>query len=392
MYEESEMKLLICEWNAYMQEDFEMTLKKHRIPFRGVSYCFDNLYEDAYFEDKFPRFIHEDQYDAVFTFNYFPVLAKVCHQENILYIAWCYDNPLDIRNVKDTLGLSTNRVFFFDRAQYLGYKNMGFDTVYHLPLAVSTDRLDVLTYTGEDIRRFSSEISFVGKLYPSDLDYLIAPLSQALKDVLLSMVDTQLKVYGNYFLNEAITDDLLALINMEYAKVPAYAQFRLTREELSYALATQITRIERLTILGQLAKTHQVKVYSRENHPYLSATTYCGTAQYNTEMPKIFKLSKINLNINLKISQTGLPLRVIDILGAGGFLLTNYQEEYNEHFVNERDIVIYDSIEDAVAKADYYLTHEDKRLAIAANGHAVVQEHYSYEHLIAVLLQTVGLL
>lgn len=386
------MNLLICEWNAYMQNDFEMTLRKHQIPFRGVSYCFDDIYEDEYFERKFPQFIREDAYDAVFTFNYFPLVAKVCHQENVMYIAWCYDNPLDVRHVEDTLGLSTNRVFFFDQVQYLGYKNAGFDTVFHLPLAVSAERLDALVYTEADIARFSSEISFVGKLYPSDLDYLIAPLSQPLKDVLLSMVDTQLKIYGNYFLNEAITDDLLGLINMEYAKAPAYAQLHLTRKELSYALATQITRIERLTILGQLAKSHQVKVYSRENHPYLAATTYCGTAQYHTEMPKIFKLSKINLNINLKISQTGLPLRVMDILGAGGFLLTNDQAEYREHFVNERDIVIYDSIEDAVAKADYYLNHEDQRREIAAHGHKIVKEHYSYEHLIAVLLQTVGLL
>ncbi|MDO5572636.1 MAG: DUF3880 domain-containing protein [bacterium] len=386
------MKLLICEWNAYMQDDFEATLKKHHIPFRGVSYCFESVYEDEYFEAKFPRFIHEDVYDAVVTFNYFPLVAKVCHRENIMYIAWCYDNPLDARNVEDTLGYPTNRVFFFDKVQYLGYKNAGFDTAYHLPLAVSTDRLDALTYTEEDIRRFSSEISFVGKLYPSDLDYLMAPLSQPLKDVLLSMVSTQMKIYGNYFLNEAITDDLLGLINMEYAKTPAYAEHHLTREELSYALATQITRIERLTILGHLAQTHQVKMYSRENHPYLAATTYCGTAQYNTEMPKIFKLSKINLNINLKISQTGLPLRAIDILGAGGFLLTNYQKEYEEHFVSGRDIVIYDSIEDAVAKADYYLAHEEERARIAHNGYEIAKEHYSYEHLIAVLLQTVGLM
>ena len=386
------MKLLVCEWNAYMQNDFEMTLKKHQIPFHGVSYCFDNIYEDEYFEAKFPRFIHEDHYDAVFTFNYFPIVAKVCAKEGIMYIAWCYDNPLDVLNVAETLGLPTNRVFFFDKMQCQGYKNKGFDTVYHLPLAVSVDRLAALTYTDEDILRFSSEISFVGKLYESDLEYLIAPLSQPLKDVLLSMVDTQLKIYGNYFLNDAITDDLLAMINLEYTKVPAYAGLHLTREALSYALATQITRIERLTILGQLAKSHQVKVYSRENHPYLADTTYCGTAQYNTEMPKIFKLSKINLNINLKISQTGLPLCVIDILGAGGFLLTNYQEEYNEHFVNERDIVIYDSIEDAVAKADYYLANEDKRREIAANGHEIAKQHYSYEHLIAVMLQTVGLL
>ena len=38
----------------------------------------------------------------------------------------------------------------------------------------------------------------------------------------------------------------------------------------------------------------------------------------------MFANSKVNLNITLRNIKTGIPLRALDIMGAGGFLLTNY--------------------------------------------------------------------
>ena len=42
--------------------------------------------------------------------------------------------------------------------------------------------------------------------------------------------------------------------------------------------------------------------------------------------------------------RTGIPLRVWDILGAGGFLLTNFQVELPDYFENGKDIVYYEDI------------------------------------------------
>ena len=41
---------------------------------------------------------------------------------------------------------------------------------------------------------------------------------------------------------------------------------------------------------------------------------------------------KIYLNMTIKPIQTGLPLRIFDIMGCGGFLMTNYQAELPEYF------------------------------------------------------------
>ena len=64
-----------------------------------------------------------------------------------------------------------------------------------------------------------------------------------------------------------------------------------------------------------------------------------------------------------------MPLRAIDIMGAGGFLLTNYQSDFLKDFVPGEDMGMYDSVEDCISKCEYYLKHEDERKSIALNGY-----------------------
>ena len=96
-------------------------------------------------------------------------------------------------------------------------------------------------------------------------------------------------------------------------------------------------------------------------------------------MPSAFHNAKINLNISLKVIQSGIPLRVFDVLGCGGFLITNYQHEIAECFENGRELVIYEDIPDLIVKVNYYLTHENERLRIAQNGYEKVKSEYTFE-------------
>ena len=116
-----------------------------------------------------------------------------------------------------------------------------------------------------------------------------------------------------------------------------------------------------------------------------------GTCDYYDQMPKVFKASKINLNITLKIIQSGIPLRVMDILGSGGFLLTNYQPEIAEYFVDGEEVVMYESIEDAYEKAIFYIRNNDKRHQIAQNGHNKVRELFSYEKQLKSIFEIAGI-
>lgn len=368
------MQILALNFGAYTWEDIRYTLCRNNVKLKELRYCFRDKHEDEFFTEYFDRMLREVRYDAVFTVNYMPLVAKSCQKMGVRYISWSYDNPLNVEQIEDTLGFETNYVFLFDRVQTKGYQKKGYQNVYHMPLAVNPGRLSKIQVSREEAKKFGADISFVGKLYQSPFPELIKPLSEYDRGFLQAAVDAQLRVYGGYFLDELLTDEVMERINKQYPDT-----FSVSKEQMAYAMASYVTRMERLMILGLLSGHHSLKLYSREKNELLKNVIYMGSATYMYQMPKIFAASRLNLNITLKISQTGIPLRALDILGCGGALFSNYQEELAEAFIPGEDFIMYESIEDAADKAAFYLEHEDIRRRIAENGRKKVFEQFSYE-------------
>ncbi len=104
------------------------------------------------------------------------------------------------------------------------------------------------------------------------------------------------------------------------------------------------------------------------------------------QMPLVFKQSRINLNISLRSIKSGIPQRAFDIMGSGGFLLSNYQADFLYDFIPGKDFDYYESKEDLLAKIDYYLSHEDERQAIAGNGHDKIAAAHTYRHRVREML------
>lgn len=104
-----------------------------------------------------------------------------------------------------------------------------------------------------------------------------------------------------------------------------------------------------------------------------------GTVDYHTQMPLVFAGSRINLNISLRSIHSGIPLRVLDIMACGGFVLSNWQPEIAEYFEEGVEIVTFNSLEECMDKIAYYLAQEEERVKIAANGQKKVRELFSYQ-------------
>ena len=110
---------------------------------------------------------------------------------------------------------------------------------------------------------------------------------------------------------------------------------------------------------------------------------------YWTEMPKVFRASKINLNFTIPNIKSGIPLRMWDVMGAGGFLMTNYQAEIPLYLKEGTDLVCFEDERDLVEKTHYYLAHEEDRKEIAGNGYKRVKEKHSYLQRITEMLNIV---
>lgn len=380
------MKILFIDWWTYTYDDMADGFNRLGISFDLWRYIFKDKNDDESFECELIKRLKSGIYNAVYSTNYFPVIAKCCEECKTLYISWSYDNPLNVTNIEDTLVFETNKVFLFDKVQVETFRQKGYSNVFHLPLAANCHRLNSVNLSEEDWKYYGTDIGFVGKLYPALLNEYMVGMTEYQKGYLQSICDVQQQLYGYYIVDDLLDDKLIGEINDNFFKLRGDRSVTFSKEALSYAISCQATRNERILLLALLANHFNVNLYCYEDHEILGKVNYKGTVDYISEMPKAFKASKINLNINLKISQSGVPLRVMDILGCGGFLLSSYQPEVAEYFENGKEVVLYESIDDAFDKAKWYIEHEDERTKIAMAGHKKVVQCFSYEKQISAML------
>lgn len=370
------MRILFYDMGSYTYQDFLYYLGKAGHHCRTVYYHFPDKFEDEFFIHRFTQYLTEASYDVVVSVNFFPLVAQLCHKHHIKYLSWCYDSPLE-ECLKEYFSYETNYIFLFDRIEAEQYQAEGYTRVFHLPLAVNTERLDALTYTPAQAASYRADVSFVGHLYDSPLDALLYPADDYCKGFVEGLIQAQLRIYGYNFLDTLITDEFLERLNDSYKKMGQTA-VTLNRRGLSYAIAAQITHLERTFLIEQMGELYDTRFYSTRPYDFATPVKSCGPVKYHTEMPAVFRYSRLNLCPTLKSIQSGIPLRSLDILGAKGVLFSNYQPELAEYFEDEKDVILYGSMEDAFAKADFYLKHEDLREEIAVNGYRRVREEFSY--------------
>ena len=383
------MNILLYDFlNSYIQYDLVYFLKKAGHNCNNVLYR-DGIdkYEDDAFTSRMEKDLSEGSYDLVITTNFWPVVSKVCKNHDLKYVSWFFDSPPNLPTT-DCMDFACNEIFFFARADYETYKNMGLTNIHYLPLAVNVDRLNSIK---TDYCKYESEISFVGKLYESMLPSLTSHMDDYQKGYIDAVVNMQMQLYGAYIIDDAITEEFAHKVRMRYKSLSDKA-IQITKKELAWAVASYVTHLERMTLLSILSKKHQVKLYtydlSDKEKELLPNVEYMGPVDYLNEMPQVFRASKVNLCPVLKANRSGIPLRALDIMGCGGFLLSSYQQELFEYFIDGEECVMYSSLEDAFAKAQFYLGRDDLRKKIAQAGIARIEEAFRYEDRIEALLGT----
>lgn len=367
------MKVLFWQWNAFMQKGIEKAFEKINIAYEVFYYQPKDWENDAEFERKLLGALESSGSDVLFSVNYAPIASCVCQKKGVKYVSWVYDSPVHIRDIS-SFANECNRIYFFDRGQCESYEKQGYTNVFHMPLAVDESVWNLSEVVSE---KYKCDVAFVGQLYESDFNYLMGPVSQYYRGRMDGIVCAQGQIYGAYLLDELITDELMQELNEFYVKA-SKGKFRVTKAEMEYACAKEVTGRERKLALSLLASRYKLNLYSKDKLNGVPVRA-CGYVDYYTQMPMAFAGAKINLNISLKTIRTGIPLRVLDVLSCGGFLITNYQEELFEYFEPGEDLVVYEDVKDLVYKVDYYLRHDGERERIAANGRKKVRELFAFE-------------
>ena len=375
------MKIIFLDWPCFCKEDSVAALSAlgHSVSF--FSHPEYDLRKSETFDQAFDRFCKTGTFDCVFSYNFYPLVSEGCKRNGIKYISIVYDAP-HVSLYSYTIVYPCNHVFLFDQTQYQELSSMGITTVHYLPLAANTGRIEMLLSRPHTPERYQSDISFVGSLYNEDHNLFdrLSSLSDYTKGYLEAIMEAQLKIYGYYFIEEVLPKKVLEEMK---SSMPYHAGFTgiQTDEYIygNYFIGRKLTEMDRIRTLNSVAKYHPLQLYTLNRSYCAPGIKNMGTVDYDNEMPYVFHYSKINLNITLKSIKSGIPLRAIDIMAAGGFLLTNFQADFLEHFIPNEDFVYYDDLDDLNNKIQYYLSHENEREWIAKNGQEKIRQYHSFE-------------
>ncbi len=379
------MNILLLAWKSFGNEDIVDAFQKlgHQV----VSYPFSDNGEKTTEELKaeIRQAVSSHSPDFLFSFNYFPAASMVCKEIALPYVSWIYDSPY-VRLYHYTVNYPTNHIFTFDKTQYLEFHNAGIQTVHYLPMAANTERLSAMN-DWESFRAtpwFNRHpVAFVGSLYTEKHQFYqrMDKISPYTRGYLEGLMAAQKQVYGYNFIQELLPKHIIRDMQNALPLQPANDSVESVEYLFAqYVINRQLTAMERQELLSAAASRFSLDLYTPERTVTMEGCTNHGPVDYYDYAPYVFRQAKINLNITLRSILSGIPLRAFDIMGAGGFLLTNFQSDFLDFFVPGEDFVFFENKADLLEKIAYFLQHEEERAAIAQNGLEKISARHTYVH------------
>ena len=390
------MRVLYYTWDEFNAQDGIDSFREMGCDVTAIRYEWQNLGHDDTFERALLEELRKKEngapyYDFVFSYNFFPVVSIACKKTDTPYLCLVFDSPfLPLTSVE--IDNPRNHIYTFDRKQAQMMRAQGHETMHYSPLGVKGDRVRRMT-EGLENKPYAYDICFLGTLYDDEYDFYdqITYLPPDLKGYFDGVIAAQEHVFGYDMIGEESVVSAAQIARMhEYVNIQRTEYFTMDENiVLRDLLRKKVTKNERPKLLAMLAKYFQVDLYTRKDQKIPEGVRAHGFADYYREMPRIFHRAKINLNLTLRTIISGIPLRVLDVMAAGGFLITTFQEEVAARFADGEELVIATTPEDLLEKCAYYLTHDGERERIAAAGRKKVLEHYDYKQILKNMLDQI---
>lgn len=379
------MRILFIEWNSIGNDYIIKEFKKHGCDV--ILYPINIREEDTRRDEKVATdvaaSIIKNQCKYVFSFNYFPTVAIAANACKAIYISWTYDSPY-IQLYSKTITLDTNIAFLFDKMEVDRLNRLGAENVFYLPMCAPIDVYDSMVPSKKDHIIYDSNISMIGSMYSEKKNDLLGRFlktDEYTKGYIEGLIRSQQQLYGVSIIEECLKEDIVEKLQNDCGINSNGDGLESVKWTIAnYLIARKLTSYERLEYM-KLAGDYfkNVYLYTHELTPELKKVINKGKLDYYNQMPYAMKCSKINLNITLRSIVNAIPLRIFDIMGCGGFCLTNYQGEMLDYFEPGVDFDYFDSQESFIDKCKYYLENENERIDISRNGYNKIKEYHTYK-------------
>lgn len=345
--------------------------------------------------EKLMVYIRENAITHLLSIHMLPNLSVAAFNTEIKYIAMLWDAPVLLMNTifgkLDNLWVSS-----YDRMDCERFKRNGTKHVLYQPLTADKDGLLKWNVKRRLQGNYFNDISFVGRLYEKNLyDTQVNKIPANMQNYFTSiMEETAFQWDGKNRILGTVDKEILdyiKLVSPNFKLDNPYDEKDERYFEVRY-LFPKIANIERVCCLNLLAEQYDLTFYTDSDikEGLLSPKVKRMPSVIPGEaISLVYAGSKINLNISLRGMEGGTPLRIPEIMGAGGFVLSSFGEETAELFEEDKEIVMFRTPEELMEKADYYLAHDKEREKIASAGQQKVLREFTHERKMKKLLEWV---
>ena len=161
------------------------------------------------------------------------------------------------------------------------------------------------------------------------------------------------------------------------------------RRNIVFAGGPTPERISHLACLADLGLT--IYGYGEQEwkaHPRL-APCWRPPIKERERLNQCYNASKISVNVTRPHGFTSLNMRVYEAMAAGSLMLTDEKSDAHELFEEDREIVLYRSLDELKEKAVWYLSHEEERRRIAEAGMRRVLRDHTYQARVKTILPVI---
>jgi spore maturation protein CgeB len=154
--------------------------------------------------------------------------------------------------------------------------------------------------------------------------------------------------------------------------------------DVSFVGTVSVDHRQRIALLEAVAKRYGLKLWGNlpQSLPASSPLHRCFQGEvWGADMYQVLRRSRITLNshIDLAGNEAG-NVRLFESTGVGTFLLTDFKDNLHTLFEPEREVAVWHSIDDCLAKIGRYLRDDSGRAAIAGAGQAKTISTHNYRN------------
>lgn len=268
----------------------------------------------------------------------------------------------------------SDRIDFVSEASFVSEMSMrGFNSCF-LPLATDPE-----FFNENSAVEFTRDVAFVGN---SSAEFIASVIDEKREGELEKLISLQSELKKQYFSDPTFNIHEFLLHNRSLWE----GKTLLPENELMFLMEWFIGYLYRRDFIGNLARRYGMR-FTCFGDPYwrnfIDPSQVSTDACYYTNLSDYYRSTRVNINVNRIQIRTAFTQRIFDCAASGAFILTD-KRECNSRFFRtsgaEPELIEFNSPSHCFELIDYFLDHEEERIAIAARIQENVLRNHTYDN------------